>query len=84
MGADKGFVSANKIANSLDLDLFELEDELLMTKAMGFDKKLIPLMNVYTQSNKDGGRPQKSDSELTESGSETRAQATNIEKGGEI
>jgi hypothetical protein len=82
--ADKGFVSANKIANSMDLDIFELEDELLMTKAMGFDKKLISLINVYTQSSKDAGRPQKDSSELTESGQETRDQGSNIEKGGEV
>lgn len=82
--ADKGFVSANKIANAMDMDIFELEDELMMTKAMGFDKKLIPLLNIYTQSNKNGGRPEKSEGELSESGNETRTQGSNVDKGGNI
>lgn len=82
--ADKGFVSANKIANAMDMDIFELEDDLMMTKSMGFDKKLIPLMNVYTQSGKETGRPQKNSSDLTESGQETRDQGSNVDKGGNI
>ena len=80
LAADKGFFSANKIANALDMDIFELEDDLMMTRAMKFEEKLIPLLNVYTQSNKSGGRPQKSDSDLSESGQETRDNANNIDK----
>lgn len=81
-----GVVSINKIANAMGKNLFELTDELDMTKALGFTDKLMSMMNMYTQSQdgKTGGRPQKSSSELTESGSETRNAGSNLDKGGKI
>ena len=84
--ADKGFLSVNKMAHALDMNIFELEDELNMGNAMDIQSKLIPMLNINTMSSKDntGGRPQKSEADLTDSGAETRGAASNVEKGGNI
>lgn len=83
--ADKGIVLPNKIASSLGLNKIELERELDEANATGFADKLIAMININTMSSNDGaGRPRKSDGDLTDSGSETRNKASNIEKGGKI
>lgn len=82
--ADKGVVLPNRIASSLGLNKFELEDELAEAKASGFTDKLMLMVNVNTMSNKDTGRPQKDETDLTDSGSETRTTGSNIEKGGNV
>lgn len=81
-----GVVSINKIANAMGKNLFELSDELDMTNALGLTEKLMPMLNMYTQgqNEKTGGRPQKSATELTESGSVTRNAGSNMDKGGKI
>ena len=73
----------NKIASSLGLNKIELERELEEAKATNFSDKLTMLLNVNTMPG-NVGRPQKDDSDLTNSGSETRNRASNIEKGGSI
>lgn len=82
--ADKGFLSVNRIANAMNMNIFELEDELDLGNSMKIQEKLIPLLNIYTMSNDKGGRPQKSIGDLTDSGSETRDSGSNIAKGGDI
>ena len=84
--ADKGIVLPNKNASSLGLNKIELEMELEEAQATNFSDKLTMLLNVNTmgKEQQDGGRPQKKDSELTDSGAETRDRASNIEKGGSI
>ena len=83
--ADKGIVLPNRIASSLGLNKIELERELEEAKATDFSDKLTMLLNVNTMASVNAvGRPRKDDSELTESGSETRAKASNIEKGGSV
>ena len=97
--ADKGVVLPNKIASSLGMNKIELERELEEAKATKFTDKLSMMLNVNTMSSKnnDGGsndnssgdgngagRPQKSDTDLTESGMKTRSNASNVEKGGNI
>ena len=85
---DKGVVSVNKIANALDMDLFELEDELDLTDGLGFADRLKPLLSAYTMSKdeaaKDTGAPRKSESQLSDSGQETRENGGNIGRGGKI
>jgi hypothetical protein len=79
--AAKGVVCINKIANSLGMDIFELEDELEMTHGMKLSEKLMSMVNMYTQPSPDSvGRPQKKDEELSESGAVTRSQGGNLEK----
>lgn len=83
--ADKGVVLPNKIASSLGLNKIELERELAEAKASKFTDKLLLMINVNTMGQNGGdGRPVKSDSDLTDSGSETRTQGSNIEKGGNV
>lgn len=84
--AKVGLVSANSLASILNMNVFELSRELEMTKGMGFTEKLMPMLNLFTMSgNNDGaGRPQNSDSEITDSGSATRENSSNIPKGGKI
>lgn len=84
--ATKGVVCINKIANSLGMNIFELENELDMTKGLKFTDKLMPMLNMYTQSGsiQDAKRPQKSESELTESGIATRSAGSNLSRGGEV
>lgn len=82
-----GVVSQNKIANALDMDIVELKRELEMTKNMGFTDLLMPMLNMYTGNSGSGnspGAPQKSQSELTESGQETRSTTANQQRGGNI
>jgi len=85
---DKGIVSINKIANALDMDIFEMEDELDLTESLEFADRLRPLLSAYNISKdeaaKDTGAPRKSDSELSDSGQETRENGGNISKGGKI
>lgn len=81
--ADKGVVCINDIANALNKNIFELKRELEMTKAMGFSDMLLPMLNINTMSNK-GGRPQLKESELTESGQNTRDTGNNLARGGNI
>ena len=68
------------------MDIVELKRELEMTKNTGFTDLLMPMLNMYTGnvSNNSPGAPIKSQSELTESGQETRSQGSNQQKGGNI
>ena len=88
--ADKGVVLPNKIASSLGMNKIELERELEEMNASDFIDKLRPMINIYTQgnvtqgstANAGAGRPLAKDSDLTDSGEETRSKGSNIEKGG--
>jgi hypothetical protein len=83
IAGSKGVVAPNKIANALDMDVFELKRELQMWDGMGFDKLLKPMLNMFNQ--KDGvGAPQKSQSEISDAGEETRNAASNIGRGGNV
>ena len=63
-----------------------IQNQLNKKANTGFDEKLIQLINVNTMSSKSGeaGRPQSETSALTDSGAETRARGSNIEKGGDV
>lgn len=82
--ADKGIVLPNKIASALGMNKIELERELEEAKATGFTDKLMLLLNINTAQTDAGGRPQKPNSELTDSGAETRTKGSNIAKGGKV
>ena len=80
-------VLPNKIASSLGLNKIELERELEEAKESGFTDKLMMMMNINTMSNNNNnnsGRPQKDDSELSDSALKTRSNASNIEKGAKV
>ena len=54
-----------------------------MWDGMGFNKLLKPMLNVFNQT-KDAGRPQSADSDLSESGEETRNNGSNLDRGGNV
>ena len=70
--ADKGIVLPQKIAGAMGMSLYDLEMELEMANATGFVDKLIPMMNIYTQSGDTAtnpkGRPEKGTDDLSDSG----------------
>ena len=81
--AKVGIVSINKLANALDLDQFQLRRELEMGKASKISDLFMPMLNIYTDSNKtesDGGRPKSSTTEISESGIATRDTGVNQNK----
>ena len=88
--ADKGVVLPNKIASSLGLNKFELERELEEMNSSDFIDKLRPMINIYTQGNvtdnstsvNGRGRPKSKDSDLSDSGVESRSRASNVDKEG--
>lgn len=60
---------------------YEMNSALIDNHLSGLNKYMIPLATSYTQSGKDGsGAPEKSDSELQESGAVTRDNGSNFEK----
>ena len=82
---EKGVVLPNKIASSLGLNKFELEEELREAKASNFTDSLIAMINLNTMASgkeNEAGRPVKDDGDLSNSGSDTRTSGSNIEKGG--
>jgi hypothetical protein len=81
--ADKGFLLPQLISNAIGLLPQDLERMLTEAKAEKWDEKLMPIINAYQMSGKDNknGAPRKKDDELTDSGSETRSQGSNVNKG---
>jgi len=79
-----GVVLPQKIAAAIGMSPFDFERQLAEAKEMGFVDKLTPIISGFQQSGKDGGAPQKKDTNLTESGAESRATGSNVGKGGTI
>ena len=84
-----GIVLPQKIAAAIGMNPFDFERQLAEAKETGFVDRLTPIISGFQQSGKDsgtkdGGRPQKKDTDLTESGAESRATGANIGKGGEV
>lgn len=77
-----GIVLKQQIAASLGMNVFEFQHELDETRASEFVDKLTPIMASAQMSGKDNGRPQKPDSQLSESGEQTKADGENLGRGG--
>lgn len=84
--AGMGIVLPQKFSSALNMMPQDLIRQMEMAKASGFSDKLMQMLSMYQQSGKEdkGGRPQSDENEITDSGSVTRSQGTNIEKGGNI
>jgi len=81
--ATQGIVLPQLISSSLGLKPQELYRMLEESKAMGFVDLLTPIISSFQQSAQEGkGRPQKSESELEDSGAQTRQAGGNIQRGG--
>jgi hypothetical protein len=78
-----GIVMPNKIAAALGMSPFELQRNLDEARANGWTGNLTPVVPAAQISgDKAKGRPSKSDSDLSESGSQTRENGGNLTKGG--
>ncbi len=84
--ADKGIVLPQMFAAGLGMKPQNLLRQMAEAKAMGFVDDLTPIINSAQMSggggSNVGGRPSKKDSELTDSGEQSRSDASNVAKGG--
>lgn len=70
-----GVVLPDRLAYALDMMPHHLIKQMEKAKAMKFNEKLMPMLNMYTNTgakDADVGRPTMDDSELTESGARDR------------
>ena len=81
--ANLGMVLPQKIAASRGIAPHRFIKQLQQSKAIKFTDLLTPII-LNSQMPADGGRPQKSSGDLTDSGSATRDSASNVEKGGSV
>jgi hypothetical protein len=78
-----GIVMPNKIAAALGMSPFEFQRNLDEARANGWVDNLTPVIAAAQMSgDSKKGRPSKSDSELSDSGSQTRENGGNLTKGG--
>lgn len=78
--ADKGIVLPQLIASSIGLLPQELERMLQESRGISFADNLTPIVSAFQMSGKEGGRPEKSESSLGESGAQTRETGSNESK----
>jgi hypothetical protein len=80
---DRGIVLPNRIAASLGIDPFVFRRELEEGRGYGFVDKLTPIiMASQISKSENSGRPAKEDSDLGDSGGQTRSDGENIGRGG--
>jgi hypothetical protein len=87
--ADKGIFLVQKVAASIGMKPQTLIRMMEENKSNNYVDLLTPILSSFQMSGKpgstdSGGRPQKSDSELGEKGSETRSQGSNLDRGGKV
>jgi hypothetical protein len=81
--SSNGIVLPQKIASSIGMNPFEFQRQLEEAQASGWVDKLTPIISSFQQSGGNGGgRPTKSDGEISSSGEETRSSGGNIGRGG--
>ena len=79
--ADSGMVLEQKIAASLGMSVFDFRRQLGETKANGFVNNLTPILKANQMSGEDAtGRPQSKDTDLSDSGADTKSSGSNEEK----
>jgi hypothetical protein len=81
-----GVTLPQEIAASIGMNPFEMQAQLEEAQSTGWANKLIPIISSFQQGSSNptsdkGGRPQKAEGELSDSGDQTRSDASNIEKG---
>ncbi len=84
-----GIINVSKIAAAQGQDPFVFQAQLEESKSLGFVDKLTPIvpaaqLSADASGNSGAGRPTKKDSELSDSGSETRQQGSNTSRGGKV
>lgn len=79
-----GILLPQKIASALSMSPFDFYRQIEEGYASGIAERFTQLINVGSSAASDPGRPTKDDSELTDSGVETRDSGANIDRGGEV
>jgi hypothetical protein len=79
--AQMGAFLPQKIASALGMRPHDLIRMLEENKANGYTDLLTPVLSAFQQGN-NGGAPKKSDSEISDSGAETRETGANAGRGG--
>jgi hypothetical protein len=88
--ANLGIFLPGKLGEALGVQRYDVERMLAESKAEKWEDKVTFITPLFQQSkeqqaaNSGAGRPQKNEDELTESGSETREDGGNLDKGGKI
>jgi hypothetical protein len=79
----QGIVLPQKIAAAVGMNPFAFKAQMEEAKAMGWVDDLTPIIPAaqMSGSNPNVGRPSKNESDLSESGAETRDRGSNISKG---
>jgi hypothetical protein len=83
-----GIVLPQKIAASIGMNPFEFQSQLEESQGTDWVSKLTPIISGFQQSGKgdsaegSAGRPKKTDNELSDSGEQTRSDASNVGRGG--
>jgi len=77
-----GIVNFSKLAAALGQNPFALKAQMMETKTNGWVEDLTPIIPGAQMSgvNKNLGRPEMNDSDLSDSGAETRDRASNVSK----
>jgi len=79
---DKGIVMPQKIAAAIGMKPQTMHRQMEEARAMGWVDTLTPIISSFQMGKDDSkGRPQKPDSELTDSGESTRSTGNNIPRG---
>jgi hypothetical protein len=82
--AESGIILEQKFASAMDMSPFDFRRMMEESKANDFVEKLTPIIKASQMSgggDSKNGRPKSSDSNLGDSGAETRGNGTDDEKG---
>jgi hypothetical protein len=79
-----GILLPQKIASALSMSPFDFYHQIEEGYASGIAEKFTQMINVSKVGSADAGRPEKEDSELSDSGVSTRDSGGNIDRGGEV
>lgn len=78
-----GFFLPQKVASAMGMNPFEFYRQMEEADALGLADKLKQMLNK-SPSSEEPGRPALEDDELTDSGTQTRGDAENVDRGGSI
>ena len=78
-----GFFLPQKVASALGMNPFEFYRQMEEAEALGLADKLKQMLNKSAPS-EEPGRPALEDDELSDSGTQTRGDAENIDRGGSV
>lgn len=77
---EQGIVLDQKYASAMGMNPFDFRRMLEETRANDFVKNLTPILKSSQMPADEGGRPQKNEGDLSDSGSDTRSAGSNDEK----